>query len=66
MLAGAGTVCGGCADGAVPGRACWPVLLVLLFLNLLYLAVTGWPGVLGALVRVFGGRWMGAAGGGRG
>ena len=27
-------------------------LLVLLFLNLLFLAVTGWPGVLGALVRL--------------
>ncbi len=29
-----------------------PVLLVLLFANLLFLALTGWPGVLGALVRL--------------
>ena len=32
-----------------------PVLLALLFGNLLYLALTGWPGVLGALARLFGG-----------
>ena len=30
------------------------VLLLLLFGNLLYLALTGWPGVLGALARLFG------------
>ncbi len=30
------------------------ILLVLLFGNLLYLALTGWPGVLGALARLFG------------
>ena len=30
------------------------VLLGLLFGNLLYLALTGWPGVLGALARLFG------------
>ena len=29
-----------------------PVLLGLLFANLLFLALTGWPGVLGALVRL--------------
>lgn len=29
-------------------------LLALVFVNLLYLALTGWPGVLGALVRLFG------------
>ena len=29
-------------------------LLVLLFGNLLYVALTGWPGVLGALARLFG------------
>ena len=29
-----------------------PVLLALLFGNLLYLAATGWPGVLGAIVRL--------------
>lgn len=29
-------------------------LLALLSVNLLYLALTGWPGVLGALVRLFG------------
>ena len=30
-----------------------PVLLALLFGNLLFTAMTGWPGVLGALVRLF-------------
>ena len=29
-----------------------PACLVLLFVNLLFLALTGWPGVLGALVRL--------------
>ncbi len=31
-----------------------PVLLALLFGNLLYLALTGWPGVLGRLARLLG------------
>ena len=31
------------------------VLLILLFGNLLYLALTGWPGVLGACARLLGG-----------
>ncbi len=38
----------------------WP-LLALLFVNLLYLTLTGWPGVLGALARVFGHRQTHAA-----
>ena len=36
---------------AAPGPA-RPVLLALLWGNLLYLALTGWPGVLGALTRL--------------
>ena len=36
---------------SAPGPA-RPVLLALLFGNLLYLALTGWPGVLGALTRL--------------
>ena len=39
------------ADAHSPLRV---VLLILLFGNLLYLALTGWPGVLGALARLFG------------
>ena len=35
------------APGPLP-----PVLLALLFANLVFLALTGWPGVLGALVRL--------------
>ena len=37
------------------------VLLVLLFANLLYLALTGWPGVLGACARLVGGSRRAAA-----
>ncbi len=37
------------------------VLLILLFGNLLYLALTGWPGVLGALARLLGRTRMAAA-----
>ncbi len=39
----------GLTVGAGPLR---PVLLALLFANLLFLAVTGWPGVLGFLLRL--------------
>ena len=44
------------AAALTAGETGWlrPALLVLLFLNLLFLAVTGWPGVLGALVRLVG------------
>ncbi len=41
--------------GGDPAR---PVLLVLLFGNLLYLALTGWPGVLGALTRLRTRPWL--------
>lgn len=45
------------AAGLTVGADAWlrAPLLALLFANLLYLALTGWPGVLGFLVHRFGG-----------
>ncbi len=61
-----GRICFGAPALAITLGTCWlaatmtaglpgpmrPILLALLFANLLYLAVTGWPGVLGAIVRL--------------
>ena len=50
-LSVAGTWLATALTAAAPGPL-RPVLLVLLFANLLFLAVTGWPGVLGGVLRL--------------